>query len=332
MTASRLILANALLVFAFASPALPADEFDATRPIAQCDVTDAGVACVDGDGQPVDASPVGDNGESSGDGVETPKTASVANPVAPTRPMFPASRPAQALPTAPDQEPTDPAAGGPPMLTNDTGTAEHIELNSACTPSHAEGATTTTCVADANYALGSRSHFNVVLPWVFRIGPSGQPAAHGLGSGAIGVKYRFLEKGGFSISVFPAASFNLNHSTVTKGLVDKGPALFLPIELQKSAGRFTVGSEVGYTLARSVPGSWFHGLLAGWTASPRLQLMTELAGNSARDFSEHTLYLNVGGRWKLSKVFSFFLSAGHTVSTSDRRGGWIAYIGLQTRK
>src|SRR5213592_3822156 len=105
------------------------------------------------------------------------------------------------------------AQGGPPMITDDTGTVDkgHFEINTAFTMEFgADGRLWGTPLIDFNYGTSKNTQIKVEIPY-YVLHPNGQPGVQGLGNTNIGVRWRFRdgeEKGKLALSMYPQIEFN----------------------------------------------------------------------------------------------------------------------------
>ena len=119
--------------------------------------------------------------------------------------------------------------GGPPMITDDTGTVEkgHFEINTAFTMEvGADGRLWGTPLVDFNYGTSKNTQIKVEIPYEV-LHTNGQKGVRGLGNTNIGVRWRFRdgdEKGRLALSVYPQIEFNTPGSAARRlGIVDRGP-------------------------------------------------------------------------------------------------------------
>lgn len=186
-----------------------------------------------------------------------------------------------------------------------TGTLPHIEIN---------------------YGIFHNSQVHFLMP-VNYSKTSGEKTNYGYANTEVGFKYRFWQSkdSSFQIGAFPLVEIptisNLNFNN-TKADV------YLPLWLQKSAGKFTTYGGCGYWIN---PGTgnknW---LFAGWEVqydfSKYLTLGGELIYHSAPTTDNKAFAgFNFGGFINFSENAHCIFSAGHSFTKDD---SFMAYLGL----
>ena len=223
---------------------------------------------------------------------------------------------------APEEgEDTPSAAGGPPMIIDDTGTVDkgHWEVITAMT-GQKDFATVLSPTLDVNYGSSENTQIHFLIPWNFQQSP-GSTIQSGVGSAEIGLKYRFLgdPDSGFSMLAFPRVSID----------PEQHAEVVLPLIIQQRLGKFAVGSQVGIDFKPGEPNQLLYGILAGYNASKRVQILAEVVANSTTDFKENQVSFNMGSRIKINKHVNFIFSAGHSLYRIEH-GQFVFYVGLQT--
>ena len=208
------------------------------------------------------------------------------------------------------------AQGGPPLITDDTGTPGngHWEINIATTlERNREGLEQEVPLLDINYGLGDRIQLKFEIPYL-RLKDVGEGAKSGLGNSTVGVRWRFYEneKRGFALSTYPQLEFNNPTSSVRRGLVEAGAQLLLPVEITHKLPQFDVNEEIGYVIKRNRTDEWIYGLAVGRQASKRLELLGEIHGTAPRNFKEDELLFNIGGRFNVNKNLTLLFSSGRS--------------------
>lgn len=226
------------------------------------------------------------------------------------------------------------AQGGPPLITDDPGTPGegNWEINIAFT---AEKRRTERSyeipILDINYGLGDRVQLKYEVPWLV-LDERGEHTKDGIGNSVFGLKWRFLDQDtdGIDMSVYPQLEFDNYHSSIDRGLVEKGMEFVLPIQLQKSWGTISLNPELGYVFREYDGNEWIYGLAMGYQASSNLELLAEISGVTGQDFKDDELVFNIGARWKLSETNTLLISAGR--SFRDSASGepeFLLYTGIQ---
>src|SRR2546421_8231506 len=87
------------------------------------------------------------------------------------------------------------AQGGPPMITDDTGTVPkgHFEINTAFTMEFTkDGHLWGTPLIDFNYGTSKTTQLKIEIPYLVQKN-FGSPRAHAVGNTSIGVRWRFKD-------------------------------------------------------------------------------------------------------------------------------------------
>jgi hypothetical protein len=222
------------------------------------------------------------------------------------------------------------AQGGPPLLTDDPGTAEykHWEINLAVLPEvHHNFADFELPLADFNYGATDHTQLKFEIPLVMRTSDASTRIEGG--DGNFGVKWRFVDEKtrGFDLSMYPQFSFN---SPGPKRIVERGTQLLLPLQIAKSFGRFNVNADGGYIIHQHGLDELSFGLAAGYQATKTLELLGELHSVPLRTFAENESVFQLGGRKAFSDHYILLFAAGRSIpgSTHDEPK-FLGYIGLQ---
>jgi len=223
--------------------------------------------------------------------------------------------------------------GGPPMITDDPGTPGNgkWENNFAIAFEHRSGETAYDVPAiDLNYGLGE--HIQLTLqtaPMLLKRSDHG--VIGGLGGTEAAVKWRFLDEAtsGVDMSMFPRVIFNIEQSSVRRGLIEDGTRFQLPFQIAKVFGRLHLDGEFGpraITVGRS---EWLYGIVGGFDVSKSTMLMAEVQNESRMNFSHHVLTLNFGLRHEFTENYILIVSMGHWISSPDQPTALIGYFGMQ---
>ena len=224
--------------------------------------------------------------------------------------------------------------GGPPLITDDPDTPgpRYWEINISFFREHSHADRLSEVPRlDLNYGLGRRIQLKLEGPWLVRKEP-GMPSVSGLGNTIAGLKWRLRGEEGqkFAWSVYPQYEFHLGDSSVRKGLVDEGQALFLPTELTLELHPMEMNIEVGRNfVSGGRPDEWLYGLAAEAEVGHGLELLGELHGETP-DGGATELILNGGGRYKLTPRVTLMLALGHALAGSEQeRPRLLVYAGVQ---
>lgn len=226
------------------------------------------------------------------------------------------------------------AQGGPPFLTNDTGTPGNgnWELNAgAMMTRDAGGSSYQLPQLDVNLGLGERVQLSYEVPYVVQ-SASGEPRRTGFSNALLGVKWRLLDQGegGWQVATFPQVQSAGSALAQREGIAIDGPRLLVPVEVAKRIGPLEVNFEAGYFLPRNGPHERFFGLILGRELTPAFELDGEFYDDRASDASPNDTTLDVGFRYKLHPAFVLMFMAGRSVhGDSEGHAQFMGYLGLQ---
>jgi len=183
---------------------------------------------------------------------------------------------------------------------------------------------------DLNYGVGEHIQLTLQTAPVL-LKRSGRGLIGGLGGTETAVKWRFLDQAtsGFDMSMFPRVIFNIEQSSVRRGLAEDGTRFQLPLEIAKRLGCWHVDAEFGpraITVGRS---EWLSGIVCGFDVAKPTMLMAELRDESRMNFSDDVLILNFGLRHEFTENYILIVSMGHEVRSPDQPTALIGYFGMQ---
>ncbi|MFI5263337.1 MAG: hypothetical protein ACHQM6_02345 [Candidatus Kapaibacterium sp.] len=226
------------------------------------------------------------------------------------------------------------AQGGPPMLTDDSGTPGdgNWEDNFAFVFNGSRNSYTKDFpVADLNYGVGSRIQLKTEIAWV---AGNGEPLSGKFDYISPGLKYRFLDEkeDGVSFSTFPSitASFQPEDKNKTAEF-----GFFLPFEISKEFFGFSLNAQAGYRLMGKRSG-WAFGLVAchdlGSTTALLLELHSTLDRPEGQASFDGETFLDLGAQINLSEHFTILTAIGKSLtspSLSSADANVYGYFGLQ---
>ncbi|MBX7171705.1 MAG: hypothetical protein K1X72_12165 [Pyrinomonadaceae bacterium] len=225
------------------------------------------------------------------------------------------------------------AQGGPPMITDDTGTVPkgHWEINSAFTIERgSDGRVLGTPLLDINYGLSKNTQLKVEIPWLV-VHRNGQKGINGLGNTNIGVRWRFRDETKdhrIALSIYPQFEFNNPTSSVRRGIVDRGPEFLMPLQWQTQVGKYGINGDVGYRFKRGTD-ELIYGVVVGRRFRDAVEILGEIHGTGERNaLNKSEIVYNLGTRIKINDNLNLITSAGKSIRKSyDPR--FIGYLGMQ---
>jgi hypothetical protein len=183
---------------------------------------------------------------------------------------------------------------------------------------------------DLNYGVGE--HIQLTLqtePVLLKRG--GHGLIGGIGGTEAAVKWRFLDQAssGFDMSMFPRVIFNVEQSSVRRGLSEDGTRFQIPFQAAKTFGRLHLDAEFGPRTSTVGQSEWLYGFVAGFDVAKPTMLMAELHDESRMNFSRDVLTLNFGLRHELTETYILIVSMGHELRSPDQPTALIGYFGMQ---
>ena len=225
------------------------------------------------------------------------------------------------------------AQGGPPMITDDPGTPGNgkWENNLAIAFEHRPNETSIDVPAiDLNYGVGEHIQLTLQTAPVL-LKRSGQGLIGGLGGTEAAVKWRFLDEAtsGFDMSMFPRVIFNIDQSSVRRGLAEDGTRFQIPFQIAKTFGRWHADAEFGPLASTVGRSEWLYGIVGGFDVAKPTMLMAELHGTSRMNLTREVLTVNFGLRHEFTENYILILSMGHELRSPDQPTALIGYFGMQ---
>jgi len=226
------------------------------------------------------------------------------------------------------------AQGGPPMLTDDPDTpgSGGWEINIAYTDLRTSGGRSRSLPhVDANYGLGERIQLKYETGWVYADMPEGGGVKSGLDNSLLGVKWRFLDQPdvGFNLSTYPQLELENAHSSVSRGIVDPAPNLFLPLEISREFGVLKLVGEVGYEFRHADANQWAAGVLAAFHVSDALEVLAEVRSVGPQFLKHSDVVVNIGLRYELGSHLKLLAAIGSGVTNVPDSTSVVAYLGIQ---
>ena len=219
------------------------------------------------------------------------------------------------------------------MVTDDPETPGdgHWEINLAALGAHTPGRWDVSLPdADINYGWGDRIQLKVDVPYNFAK-ESGESWMSGLGTGNVGVKWRFLdggEKGGLSMSTYPQYLSAWSAASRRKGVASSEREFFLPVEIARKIGEWNFDGEIGRAFVQHGDNQWAIGGIAAHACGSRGECLFEIHETLAPHDSQ-TL-VNLGLRAKLSESSVLLASVGREFGpATDDRQDFVFYLGVQ---
>jgi len=215
------------------------------------------------------------------------------------------------------------------MITDDPHTPDpgcweiNISYNTELKPDEKEMETP---LLDINYGFNEHTQLRLEVPYLFTREDEEDEGWQGrLGHVSPGIKYRFLDedRAGIAMSIYPQMAISTESGV-------KNEYIF-PVELEKNFGNLTIGTDVRYVYINGEHDFIEHGILTGFNASERLELMAEFVYRiDAHSFDEAEGVVNFGMKYELNHHFSLLSSLGTGIFQSGTDKPFlISFTGIQ---
>lgn len=225
--------------------------------------------------------------------------------------------------------------GGPPMITDDTGTVEkgHYEINTAFTMEFtSDGHLYGVPLIDFNYGTSKNTQIKVEVPYLVEHN-FGTPAIRALGNTNIGVRWRFKdmdeERRTWAVSVYPQMEFNTPGSAARRlGIEDRGPMFLLPFQFEKKISKnWGFNGDAGWRFRRGGDEAIYGGVFGREYKKVGI-LLEAHATSPAHHWSETEAVFNLGTRIPIAKHATWLMSFGRSF-LANRDPRFIGYAGVQ---
>lgn len=225
------------------------------------------------------------------------------------------------------------AQGGPPMITDDAETPgnNNLEVNIAYTGEKRSSSFRYELpIIDINYGVGDTVQLKIESSYV-HLKEDSDIHAQGIGNATIGIKWRFYENSSddLLISIYPQYTFVPVHKSYDIGVTDINKAIFLPIEISKKLGDFSLTGEGGYLSIKGAHDEIAYGVVGGYEALEHVEFLAELHNTSYTGGGNNTLIANAGIKYLISPNYSFLFSAGRELITPELSKSTLFYMALQ---
>ncbi len=225
------------------------------------------------------------------------------------------------------------AQGGPPIITDDpfTPRAWHWEINTAWSAEHGpDGSAHEMPAFDLNYGWGPKVQLKLERP--YRWVSAADRAHNGWGNALAGVKYRFADAWhGWALSTYPQVELPISHKHADRVDGDSVWGFLIPLEAAHSRGRLEFDTEVGWWTGAPEVREAIYGVVVGWIASDKLELLSECNGHGLRPFAPAELVCGVGARQDITEHVGLMGAFEPVLAGTDpERPKYHLYLGLQT--
>lgn len=208
---------------------------------------------------------------------------------------------------------------GPPMVTDDAGTAAPgvLEIIAfAAGESRDAGESAQAPALDFAYGLGESVEISLTIPRQ-RVRDAGEDWVHGWGEASAGLKWRFLEGQNTALALAPSLSTPLSRSSTIIGLVEDTTVFTLPLIGSVGLARWEFTGNIGYSISSKSFNAVSLGFSGGYAVTPDLRLLGEIWGVDFIDDGASEGFLNwrAGIEWAFADGFALLAATGSNIWT-----------------
>lgn len=209
------------------------------------------------------------------------------------------------------------AIAGPPMVTDDTGTASPGVFEFIVFTAHEErdsGESTEGPALDIAYGVSETIEVSLVVPRQ-RVQDAGESSRSGWGAAAVGMKWRFFDGENSALAIAPSFTTPLSHSSTIRGLIEDTSIFTVPLLGSLSLGNWEFTGNVGYSISSSTFDAISLGASAGYEVTANFRLLGEIWGVDFVDDGASEGFLNwrAGIQWGLGKNLALLGAYGANV-------------------
>ena len=206
------------------------------------------------------------------------------------------------------------AIAGPPMVTDDAGTAPPgvLELIAfAAGESRDAGKSMQGPALDLAYGLNDAVEISLTIPRQ-QARDAGEATIKGWGEASAGVKWRFFEGDNSAVALAPSLSMPLSSSSTIIGLVEDTTVFTLPLLASVNRGRWDFTGNVGYSIGSRNLDAVSVGASAGYSLTPGFRVLGEVWGVDFIGDGASTGFLNwrLGTEWGLTESLTLLAAYG----------------------
>ena len=211
------------------------------------------------------------------------------------------------------------AIAGPPMVTDDTGTAAPSVLEIIAYASHEDrdsGESTEGPALDLAYGISEKVEVSLVLPRQ-RVQDAGEPSISGWGVAAIGVKWRFFEGRQSALAIAPSFATPLSRSSTIRGIIEDTSVFTLPLVGSIALDRWEFTGNIGYSMSSKAFDAISFSASAGYEFAPDFRLLAEFWGVDFVNDGSSEGFINwrSGFQWDLHEDLALLGAYGASVWT-----------------
>ena len=209
------------------------------------------------------------------------------------------------------------AIAGPPMVTDDTGTASPGVFEFIFYTAHEDrdaGESTEGPALDLAYGVSENFEVSLVVPRQ-RVENAGEPSISGWGEAAVGVKWRFFEGENSALAIAPSFATPLSRSSTIRGIIEDTSVFTVPLLGSVTLGNWEFTGNVGYSISSSTFDAISLGASAGYELTANLRILGEIWGVDFLNDGASEGFLNwrAGIQWGFGDNFALLAAYGANV-------------------
>lgn len=188
----------------------------------------------------------------------------------------------------------------PPLATDDTGTPgkKGVEINFVSDCDRSRSGKSCEMIIDSNFGIGEKIQLKIEKAAVHETSPD-DASFRGAGPTSIGLKYRFYDRSGTTMAVYPTYKMNDGTKRTNEDgeeLKTEGRSIYLPLIISKDMGTFTTVANIGYTHAIDArdDSSITTALSVGRAINDTSRVMAEIYSERNTNFSNRRTDVRVG--------------------------------------
>lgn len=206
------------------------------------------------------------------------------------------------------------AIAGPPMVTDDTGTAAPGVLEViafAAGESRDAGESVQGPALDLAYGLSEAFEVSLTIPRQ-RVKNAGESSIRGWGEASAGLKWRLREGENSALALAPSLSIPLSRSSTIAGLVEDTTVFSLPVLASVTLGRWEFTGNLGYSIGSKNLDAVSVGISTGYDLAQGIRLLAEFWGVDFVNDGASKGFLNwrTGIEWSAHKRFALLAAFG----------------------
>jgi len=186
-------------------------------------------------------------------------------------------------------------------------------------------------LVDLSYGVSLNTQISLGLARQ-QIEPRGEGMRSGWGAAEIGYKWRFYNNESLQIAIAANYSHAMHHSSVIRGLAEKGGTVSFPVMASLELGENIWNVQLGYSVNSFGSKVLDYSVALGRPLGSRSQVWLELWGVTDDDFDAEEINFRLGWEYAVNEETHFLVGIGGPVTSglgSEEELNFDFYAGLQ---